>query len=86
MSFQRFKDDELSKPEKSMVLIKSITNYVMGVFFIGLGIAIFFPPAILEDNIKRYDELAIQMLGVILIIYGIFRVYRGYRKNYFRES
>jgi hypothetical protein len=86
MSFQRFNEDELSKPEKAMVRMKSITNYVMGLLLIGCGLIVFFPPASIVKYIERYDDLAIQMLAVICIIYGLFRVYRGYKKNYFRES
>jgi uncharacterized membrane protein HdeD (DUF308 family) len=86
MSFNRFNDKELSKPEKAMVRMKSITNYVMGILLIGCGLMVFFPPASITKFIERYDDLAIQMLGGICIIYGAFRVYRGYMKNYFRES
>jgi uncharacterized membrane protein HdeD (DUF308 family) len=86
MSFNRFNDKELSKPERAMVRMKSLTNYVMGVLLIGCGLAVFFPPASIVGFIAKYDELAIKMLGGVCIIYGIFRVYRGYMKNYFRES
>lgn len=86
MPFQRFNDEELSKPEKAMVRMKSLTNYVMGVLLIGCGLIVFFPPASIVKFIEMYDDLAIKMLGIICIIYGAFRVYRGYMKNYFRGS
>jgi hypothetical protein len=86
MPVQRFNDEELSKPEKAMVRMRSITNYVMGSILIGCGLMVFFPPASIVKFIERYDDLAIKMLGIICIIYGAFRVYRGYMKNYFRES
>jgi uncharacterized membrane protein HdeD (DUF308 family) len=86
MAFNRFNDEELSKPEKAMVRMKSLTNYVMGSILIGCGLMIFFPPAAVVGIIARYDDLAIKMMGVLCIIYGAFRVYRGYMKNYFRES
>lgn len=86
MPFKRFNEEELSRPEKAMVRMRSLTNYVMGILLIGCGFAIFFPPAAIAGKIQNYDELAIKMLGVICIIYGAFRVYRGYKKNYFRES
>lgn len=86
MPSQRFNDSELTKPQKSMVLMKSITNYVMGLLLIGCGLVVFFPPVSMVKIIERYDDVAIKMFGIICIIYGAFRVYRGYMKNYFRES
>jgi uncharacterized membrane protein HdeD (DUF308 family) len=86
MAFKRLNEEELTKPEKAMVLAKSITNYVMGILLIGCGLVVFFPPVSMVKIIERYDDLAIKMLGCICIIYGLFRVYRGYMKNYFRES
>lgn len=86
MPSQRFNDSELTKPQKSMVLMKSITNYVMGLLLIGCGLVVFFPPASMVKIIERYDDVTIKMFGIICIIYGAFRVYRGYMKNYFRES
>jgi hypothetical protein len=86
MPLNRFDDKDLTKPERAMVRMKSLTNYVMGFVLLGCGFAVFFPPKSIAEFIAKYDELAIQMLGGICIIYGIFRVYRGYMKNYFRES
>jgi hypothetical protein len=84
MPFNRFNDEELSKPEKAMVRMRSLTNYVMGFLLLGCGFAVFFPPKQIAEFIAKYDDLAIKMLGCICIIYGAFRVYRGYMKNYFR--
>ena len=86
MPYQRYNDEELSKPEKAMVRMRSITNYVMGLLLIACGFMVFFPPKVIAAKIAMYDDVAIKLLGTICIIYGLFRVYRGYKKNYFRES
>ena len=86
MSLERFNNDALTKQEKVMVRMRSLTNYVMGLLLTACGIMIFFPPKIIADKIALYDEVAIKLLGTICIIYGLFRIYRGYKKNYFRES
>ena len=86
MPFQKFNEEELSKPEKAMVRMRSITNYVMGLLLIACGFMVFFPPKVIASKIAMYDDVAIKLLGIICIIYGLFRVFRGYKKNYFRES
>ena len=84
MSFNRLNEDNLTNAEKGMVRMKSLTNYVMGGVLIACGFVVFFPPKSIAPFIERYDDLAIKMLGVICFIYGAFRVFRGYMKNYFR--
>ncbi|HEX2535784.1 MAG TPA: hypothetical protein VHK69_18710 [Chitinophagaceae bacterium] len=64
---------------------RTIANYGMGAFFLLTGI--FF---------LVYDDLGINFLGiepgpidnligVLFVLYGAWRIYRGYKKNYFRE-
>ena len=69
-----------------MVTMRSITNYVMGIVLIGAGFFFFFPMKGTAEFRSRYDPFLLQMMGVLCWIYGLFRVYRGYKKNYFRES
>jgi hypothetical protein len=33
----------------------------------------------------RFEDPAMKAFGGVCIIYGLFRMYRGYKKNYFRE-
>ena len=40
MALEEFENEELSDREKNLVRMKSITNYVMGVFFIGVGFVV----------------------------------------------
>lgn len=67
--------------------MRSLTNYVMGVLILGAGILFLFPPDMLQERLDKNqnDPLLIKILGVICIIYGAFRIYRGYKKNYFRN-
>jgi uncharacterized membrane protein HdeD (DUF308 family) len=86
MSYERIKEEELTRAEKGMVKMRSITNYVMGIVLIACGFMIFFPPIVVQKFIEKYDATAITLLGILCFIYGIFRIYRGYKKNYFRAS
>jgi hypothetical protein len=86
MPYQNIDDNELTRAEKGMVRMRSLTNYVMGALLIAAGFLIFFPIPIVKEFTSKYDELAIKLLGIVCFIYGFFRIYRGYKKNYFRAS
>jgi hypothetical protein len=85
MALEEFEKQPLSDREKNLVRMRSITNYVMGIFLIGAGCFFLFPVNATRQYIDQYDPVVIKIFGVICCIYGIFRIYRGYRKNYFRN-
>jgi uncharacterized RmlC-like cupin family protein len=86
MALEEFDRQPLSEREKGIVRIKSISNYTMGAVLICAGMFFFFPTAKTEAFLNKYDSTLMKMMGIICWIYGAFRMYRGYKKNYFRES
>jgi hypothetical protein len=87
MALEEFeKQQELNGRDKVMVQMRSITNYVMGAFILFAGFVFFFPTAKTQPFLEKYDPTIIKTLAIVCWIYGIFRIYRGYKKNYFRES
>ncbi len=86
MALEEFEHKEMSNRDKGLVRMRSITNYVMGIMIIGAGLAFMFPPASIVDRINQYDPGMIKLMAIVCFIYGAFRIYRGYKKNYFRES
>ncbi|RYY65357.1 MAG: hypothetical protein EOO12_07155 [Chitinophagaceae bacterium] len=64
---------------------RSIMNYVMGVLFALVGL--FFGYVYLNRIELMGSKASTKDLVVCLIFlgYGIWRIYRGYKKNYFRE-
>ena len=85
MALEEFENDRLSEREKGMVRMRSITNYVMGIFLILAGCFFMFPFKSTQKYIDQYDPTVIKVFAAICWIYGIFRIYRGYKKNYFRN-
>ena len=81
-----YEREELSNREKGLVRMRSLTNYIMGTLLLCAGIFFLIPTKRTAQFINQYDHTMITIFGIICIIYGIFRIYRGYRKNYFRES
>lgn len=37
------------------------------------------------DLAERYDSTAFKVFGAVCIIYGLFRLYRGFKKKYLRD-
>lgn len=86
MALEEFENDRFSDRDKSIIRMRSISNYVMGILLIAAGCFFLFPIEKTAKFINQYDPTMIKIFGIICWIYGIFRIYRGYRKNYFRES
>ncbi len=67
---------------KGYTLMRAILDYGMGIMIFGFGIFFLLAPKLgfgFEiENFYRY------FFGIMCIVYGIWRVYRGYKKNYFR--
>ena len=86
MALEEFDREEVSERDKGLIRMKSISNYVMGIFLICAGLVFLLPTAKTAPFINKYDPAMIKLFAIICFIYGFFRIYRGYRKNYFRES
>ena len=85
MALEEFDKEPLSKRDKNLVQMRSLTNYVMGILLIGAGCLFMFPIDATREFLSKYDPALIKIFAGICWIYGAFRVYRGYKKNYFRN-
>jgi hypothetical protein len=85
MAMAEFEKEKLSEREKGFVRMRSITNYGMGVFMVLVGFFFMFPVKLTQNFINQYDASLIKLFAVICWMYGTFRIYRGYKKNYFRD-
>ena len=83
MSLEEFENTPDPKT-KRYILMKSITDFGMGFIYIGVGILIFFAKQFhLYNNFT--DSIPAKIFAVLVIIYGAWRIYRGIKKDYFRE-
>jgi len=85
MALEEFEKEQMTDREKNALLMRRITNYTMGAFFIGMGFFFMFPINATSKYILQYDQLTIKIFAVICWVYGLFRLYRGYNKNYYRD-
>jgi hypothetical protein len=85
MALEEFEREPLSAREKGIIRMRTITNYGMGVFLILVGCFFMFPLKTTRGFISQYDPDLIKVFAVVCWLYGAFRIFRGYQKNYFRE-
>jgi hypothetical protein len=85
MALEEFEKEPLSDREKSIIRMRSVTNYTMGVFFIAAGFFFMFPTEYTSKFLMKYDSSTMKMFAVICWVYGVFRLFRGYSKNYFKD-
>lgn len=73
------------KKRKQVSSMRSVMDYAMGVVIICLGLFFFFRDKYkLELNESYPPDYMDKILGVICVLYGAWRIYRGYKKKYFQ--
>ncbi len=77
--------EPLSQREKSYLRMRSIMDYGMGTLWAAMGIFLIFIKQFNTGLEARFDDPSMKVFGGICILYGLFRVYRGYKKKYLRE-
>lgn len=64
--------------------MRSIMDYVMGALFTLLGLYFLLYGAIGISLMGRKHQPLDYAIGAVFLVYGGWRLYRGYKKNYFR--
>lgn len=85
MSVKENDDEQLSVREKGVIRMRSIMDTGMGILWIGMGVFFIFIRHFNADLAARYDDSVMKVFGGVCIVYGIFRIYRGFKKNYLKE-
>lgn len=78
-------EEQLSAREKGMIRMRSVMDMGMGLMWMGMGVFFIFIRQFNTDLAARYDDSVMKIFGGICVIYGIFRIYRGIKKNYLKE-
>ena len=85
MALEEFEKEQYSARDKGLIRMRTITNYGMGAFMIIAGFFFMFPIKLTQTFINQYDPVLIKFFAVVCWVYGGFRIFRGYQKNYFRD-
>ena len=79
-------EDYEQKRRKQVTRIRSITDYTLGIIFICFGIYFLIYERIGVNIFRREPSSIDYVIGGLFVLYGGWRIYRGYRKNYFRND
>jgi uncharacterized membrane protein YqjE len=84
MSLEEFENTTDQKTRR-YILMRSITDFGMGLIYVGVGVFI-----LLAKQFHFYSDFTMsipaKIVAVLAIIYGLWRIYRGVKKNYFKQS
>jgi hypothetical protein len=83
MALEEFENDD-DRKNKNYLRMRSMRDYTMGIIWMAMGIFLMFPSKF-GDKFDRYNDPLIKIFAGIAILYGLFRIYRGYKKNYYNE-
>jgi len=83
MSLEEFEDNTDPKT-KRYILMKSIMDLGMGLIYIGVGIMILFANKIGLTN-EFVESTVGKIFAGLVMLYGLWRVYRGIKKDYVIE-
>lgn len=76
-------DNELrDKRTKSHFVMRSIVDYTMGILYLAAAAFLFFAEKF-GLNLDNFDITFRYIFGGICAIYGAWRIYRGFKKDYF---
>jgi hypothetical protein len=79
-----FNQKSADRKRKNYILRRSILDYGMGIVILGVGVLVLFAEKfgfqIAIDDLMRY------MFVGLCVLYGGFRIYRGYSKQYFYDE
>jgi hypothetical protein len=72
------------KKQNQASSMRSWMDYARGLLFTGLGALLFIHDKLKISINERIPSGAVKALGVVFVLYGLWRIYRGYKKNYFQ--
>lgn len=73
------------KKRRQIAGMKSLMDYGMGIIILAAGFFFFFRDKFHNSFNERFPPNDMdKIFGVLCLIYGSWRIYRGYRKNYFK--
>ena len=78
-------EDYEKKRRKQLSLMKSMLDYGMGIIILVLGLFFFFRSKFHISFNETFPPNNIdKIFGAVCLLYGSWRIYRGYKKKYFR--
>jgi hypothetical protein len=77
-------EEQKDRKTKNYILMRTIMDYGMGVLILGFGV--FFAFSHKWGVNFTVDSFFRNLFAGLCVLYGGFRIYRGYQKNYFNND
>lgn len=74
-------NDFRERQRKNYDTMRSVYNVTIGIVITGIGIMMFLNEKIGLNLLQQFDPLMIYAFGGLCLLYGIFRLYRGIKKE-----
>ena len=85
MALEEFEKEQLNERDKGYIRMRSLMDLGMGLLWTAMGVFLIFIKKFNPAMAERFGDLTMQIFGGVCILYGLFRMYRGYKKNYLRD-
>ncbi len=86
MALEEFEKETPNERDRGYIRMRSLMDYGMGVLWTAMGIFLLFIEKFNTGLEATYGDNTMKAFGAVCVLYGLFRVYRGYKKNYLREK
>ena len=77
-------EDYHNDQRKKVSRMRSIMDYTMGILILFIGFYFLFYEQLGLNVFRRQPTIIDKFIGGLFILYGIWRIYRGYKKDYYR--
>lgn len=74
-------NDFRERQRKNYDTMRSVYNVTIGIVITGIGVLMFLNEKIGLNLLQQFDPLMIYAFGGLCLLYGIFRLYRGIKKE-----
>ena len=85
MALEEFERETLSERDRGYIRMRSMMDFGMGFLWTAMGIFLLFIEKFNTGLEARFGDTSMKIFGGVCVLYGLFRMYRGYKKNYNRE-
>jgi len=85
MALEEFEKEQPNQRDKNYIRMRSMMDFGMGTLWTGMGVFLFFSKQFKSGLELRYDDGTLKVFGAVCAAYGLFRIYRGIKKNYLKE-
>ncbi|WP_121352172.1 hypothetical protein [Flavisolibacter nicotianae] len=77
-------EDFQDKHRKQRTRMRSVVDYTMGTVFLLLGVYFLIYEKLGWKLLNREPSSIDYLIGLLFVVYGGWRIYRGYKKDYYR--